>query len=58
MTEDIGPRITNLDRAPWPHETCGCRPPENALPPYWTCFKCDSTWTYLSGDIEGWAIGV
>lgn len=59
MTEDTGPRITSLDRAPWPHETCGCRPPENALPPFWTCPKCNTKWPYKIIDGKGyWIIGV
>lgn len=41
--------VSDIERAPWPHEACGCRPPENALPPQWSCFKCDTTWRYIDG---------
>lgn len=53
------PVLDSLDRKPWPHESCGCTPPDNALPPYWTCFKCDTTYTYSTFlGRSAWAVGV
>lgn len=49
--------VSDIERAPWPYETCGCRVPEDALPPKWTCLKCGSSVYYLGGSIQSWVRG-
>lgn len=50
---------SDIVRGPWPHEACGCHVPKSALPPHWTCFKCDTTWRYIEfEDRPAWIVGV